>query len=104
MKFTKTVTKKIDDVTYTAIIKKKNHQVMSLYYQRDGVVGLTKVRKWDNPDCFGKPTKRFSKLAEYFEINRELKLKLQALHNDYDLDEKYPLLPIGGIKLPKGVA
>jgi len=54
---------------------------MSIFYQRDGVHGMTKVRKYDNPDCFGKPTKRFQDLAKHFEINRELKLKLRSLHD-----------------------
>tara|TARA_A100001201_G_scaffold79023_1_gene70772 strand:- start:169 stop:438 length:270 start_codon:yes stop_codon:yes gene_type:complete len=80
-KFTNVVKKTINDVNYFAVIKNNNLKVMSIFYQRDGVHGMTKVRKYDNPDCFGKPTKRFQDLAKHFEINRELKLKLRSLHD-----------------------
>ena len=93
LKFFKIVQKKIGNVTYYAHISQKDLKVFSIHYEKDGIVGLRKIGK----------TKIFKELTKIFEMNREIKLKLRSIHaNDLDdFNKRYPLLPIGGIKLPQ---
>lgn len=76
LKAHKIAEKKIEDITYYAIISNKTLKVLTIHYEKDGIVGLSLLK---TDDYNGQ--EKFNEIAKHFEINRELRLKLRSLYN-----------------------
>ena len=76
LKAHKIAEKKIEDITYYAIISNKTLKVLTIHYEKDSIVGLSLLK---TDDYNGQ--EKFNEIAKHFEINRELRLKLRSLYN-----------------------